>query len=73
MEGWHFFTDHLKRLEHSFWAPELLISNGDDVSVWEFELDIFVTRFFEFFHFFVEIKSYVTLIFFDSSYNFEFS
>jgi len=73
MERWHFFTDHLKRLEHSFWAPELLVTDGNDVSVWEFELDIFVTRFFEFFHFFVEIKSYVALIFFDSSYNFEFS
>lgn len=73
MDRWHFFTDLSKRIEHSFWASELLISNGDDVSVWEFELDIFVTRFFEFFHFFIEIKSNVALFFFNSPHNFEFS
>jgi len=73
MERWHFFTNHFKRIKHSFWASELLVTNGDDVSVWEFELDIFVTRFFEFFHFSIEIKSNVALIFFNSSNNFEFS
>jgi hypothetical protein len=51
----------------------LLVTNGDDVSVWEFELDIFVSRFFEFFHFFIEIKSNVAFFFFDSSNNLEFS
>jgi len=73
MERWHFFTDLTKRIEHSFWAPELLVTNGDDVSVREFELDIFVARFFELFHFFIEIKSYIGLLFFNSPYNFEFS
>jgi hypothetical protein len=73
MERWHFFTDLSKRIKHSFWASELLITDGNDVSVWEFKLDIFVTRFFEFFHFFIEIKSNVAFFFFDSSNNLEFS
>lgn len=50
-----------------------MVTNGDDVSIWEFELDIFVSRFFELFHFFLVVKSTIALLFFDSPYNFEFS
>jgi len=38
-------------VEQSFWASELLVADGDDVSVWEFELDVFVGGLSELFQF----------------------
>lgn len=49
-----------KRIEKSFRASELLVTNGDDVSIWEFILLFFGRWIFIFLHFLLEVKSNVT-------------
>jgi len=70
---WNFSSDSSKRIEKSFWASELLVTNGDDVSIWEFVLLFFGRGVFIFLHFFLEIEGDITEFFFDVSDDFEFS
>jgi len=69
---WDFSSYRTKRIEKSFWASELLVTNGDDISIWEFELLFFSRGVFIFLHFFLEIKGNIAQFFFDISNNFEF-
>jgi len=68
---WDLSSDGSKWVEEGFWASELLVTNGDDVSVREFVLLFLGGGVFVLLHFFLEVKGDVTELLLDVSDDFE--
>jgi hypothetical protein len=72
MHGWDFATNGTKWVKEGLWASELLVTNGDDVTIWELVLLLFGGRVFILLHFLLEVEGDVTELLLDVSDDFEF-
>ena len=60
-------------LEEKFWAPEAFVSDGDDLAIWKFVGDIAFGGGSSLLHFFIEVKSNISVLFLDITDDFLFS
>jgi len=72
VDWWDFPTDRAEWVKEGLWASELLVTNGDDVSIWELVLLLFGRGVFVFLHLFLEVEGDVTELLLDVSDDFEF-
>jgi len=70
VDWWDFATDRTEWVKESLWASELLISNGDHVSIWEFILLLFSRGIFVLLHLLLVVKGDVAELLLDVSDNF---
>ena len=72
VDWWDFTTNGTKWVKESLWASELLVTNGDDVSIWEFVLLLLGRGVFVLLHLLLVVEGDVTELLLDVSDDFEF-
>jgi len=70
VDWWDFSSDGTKWVKEGLWASELLVTNGDDVTIWELILLLFGGGVFKLLHLLLEVEGDIAKLLLDVSDDF---